>query len=47
MSDKEFEKFAERFCDGYCKFPYICKTQDQLKTVCESCPIQELHKEMA
>ena len=42
MSDVEFEKTVERFCDNYCKFPYICKDEEQLHAVCDCCPIVEL-----
>ena len=42
MSNEEFEKFVEQFCDGYCKFPYICKTQEQLETACDNCPITKI-----
>ena len=42
MSEQEFEKTVERFCDGYCKFPYVCKDEEQLHSVCDCCPIVEL-----
>lgn len=42
MNDQEYEKLIEPFCDSYCKFPYICKDEEQLETVCESCPIVRL-----
>ncbi len=42
MNEVDFERIAERFCDGYCKFPYICKEAEQLETVCEGCPITKL-----
>ena len=38
----DFEKEVERFCDGYCKFPLITKTQDVLDAKCESCPIVKI-----
>ena len=31
------EETAEKFCDNYCKYPYVCKTQDELDEVCEQC----------
>lgn len=42
MNNPEYEKLVERFCDGYCKFPYICKDEEQLETVCEACPIVKM-----
>lgn len=42
MNDEKFEKLCEPFCDNYCRFPYICTDEEQLETVCEACPIQEL-----
>lgn len=42
MNDQEYEKLVERFCNSYCKFPYICKDEEQLETVCESCPIVKM-----
>ena len=42
MTEQEFEKTVEQFCDNYCKFPYICKDEEQLHAVCDCCPIVEL-----
>lgn len=42
MSEADFEKMAEQFCDGYCKFPYICGSEDELRAKCENCPIMQL-----
>ncbi|MBO5019052.1 MAG: hypothetical protein J6D52_00150 [Clostridia bacterium] len=42
MNDQEYEKLVEPFCDSYCKFPYICKDEEQLETVCEACPIVKM-----
>lgn len=42
MNDQEYEKLVERFCDSYCKFPYICKDEEQLETVCADCPIVKM-----
>lgn len=42
MTEQEFEKTVKRFCDGYCKFPYICKDEEQLHAVCDCCPVVEL-----
>ena len=42
MNDQEYEKLVELFCDSYCKFPYICKDEEQLETVCEACPIVKM-----
>ncbi len=46
MTDEKYEKLCERFCDGYCKFPYICKTEEDLESKCESCPICEMAEEI-
>lgn len=42
MNDQEYEKLVEPFCDSYCKFPYICKDEEQLETVCAGCPIVKM-----
>lgn len=42
MNEQEYEKLVEPFCDSYCKFPYICKDEEQLETVCEACPIVKM-----
>ena len=34
------EEMAEKFCDEYCRFPYIC-TQEELDEKCENCVIEE------
>ncbi len=38
----DFEKTVEKFCDNYCKYPYTCADEDELREKCESCPICEL-----
>lgn len=35
----DFEKEVEQFCDNYCKYPQICKGQDELEEKCDVCPI--------
>lgn len=35
------QETAEKICDGYCKYPYLCKSQDELDEVCEQCFIVE------
>lgn len=42
MNKTDFENTAERFCDGYCKFPYICRREEELEAKCENCPLTEL-----
>jgi hypothetical protein len=42
MSDVEFERLVEPFCDGYCRYPIECASQDDLEEKCESCPIVAL-----
>ena len=44
MSKIDFEKIAERFCDGYCKFPQLCSGQEELEEKCAACPINCLEK---
>lgn len=33
------EETAEKFCDNYCKYPYLCKSQDELDEVCDHCEV--------
>ena len=42
MNDQEYEKLVERFCDSYCKYPYSCKDEEELETVCVDCPIVKM-----
>lgn len=42
MNEQEYEKLVEKFCDSYCKFPYICKDEEELETVCADCPIVKM-----
>lgn len=43
MTDKQtIEAFAGLICDNYCKFPVICKTEDDLELACVGCPIENL-----
>lgn len=44
MTEIRFEKIAERFCDGYCKFPDICASQDEMEAKCAACPINSLEE---
>ena len=41
---KKVELLAARMCDVYCRFPFICKSQDKLCGICEECPLNELIK---
>ncbi len=41
-SNMDFEKTVEMFCDGFCKYPYTCADEDELREKCENCPICEL-----
>ena len=38
------ESLAGEICDRYCKFPFICRNQENLDSVCEACPLNELIK---
>ena len=42
MDKKTLEKLTGVFCDRYCKYPYICRTQDKLDIVCEQCPMNRM-----
>ena len=35
------EELAEKICDEYCRFPYIC-TQEQMDEKCENCVLNHL-----
>ena len=35
--EAEANKVAETFCDGYCRFPRECGSQDELERHCDSC----------
>lgn len=32
-------KTAEEICDGYCKYPGSCTSDEELQDICEQCPI--------
>ena len=36
------EAMRELFCDNYCKYPLICKTQDEMDGICEECLLSKL-----
>lgn len=38
----DFEKEVETFCDNYCKFPEVCREQEELEEKCNNCPIVKL-----
>lgn len=39
------EEQTERICDYYCRFPkYKDFSQKELETICEKCPIKEVHE---
>ena len=42
MDSERLEKITEKFCDKYCKYPYVIKKQDELDDICENCPMNEL-----
>ena len=42
MTDEEFEKIVESFCDKFCRFPRTCADQDMLEEQCDKCPICKL-----
>lgn len=42
MLEQELEAIREVFCDKFCKYPFICKTQDEIDDICEECPLNKL-----
>ena len=42
MDKQTLEELTGEFCDKYCKYPYICGTEDALDTVCEQCPMNRM-----
>ena len=42
MSQQDLEALRERFCDGYCIYPYICENEEELDSYCDKCPLNEL-----
>ena len=42
MDKQQLEEITGEFCDKYCKYPLVCTKQEQLDTVCEGCPMNEL-----
>ncbi len=39
---EQFETLVEPFCDKYCKFPFKCKTEEELEKACTDCQAQKL-----
>lgn len=33
---------ASAVCDYCCRFPYICRNQQELENVCQECPVTRL-----
>ena len=42
MDEKQLEEIAEKFCDKYCKYPYLINEQSKLDDICENCPMNQL-----
>lgn len=37
-----FEEIATKICDDYCKYPDMCKSEDDLYKICENdCPLNK------
>lgn len=36
------EELKEKFCDGYCQFPNLTRTQEDLDGMCKECPLNSL-----
>lgn len=37
---------ASKMCDEYCKYPYICRDQEELNEKCRACPLKNCIKEI-
>ncbi len=36
------EQAAQELCEGYCKWPDVCQTQEALDEKCYSCPLVKI-----
>ena len=36
------EEVVVKICDDYCKYPDICKKEDDLMKICDECPLNRL-----
>lgn len=41
QAGKVRDDLAEQFCDKYCRYPLLCKDQDELLNHCEGCPFED------
>lgn len=42
MLEQELEAMRQVFCDKYCKYPYICESEEEIDGICEECPLNKL-----
>lgn len=35
---EQLDEIATKICDDYCKYPHMCKSEDDLFKICEECP---------
>lgn len=38
------EEMCELMCDNYCRYPEETRDQEELDTICESCPLSKLQE---
>ena len=36
------EEVCVKICDDYCKYPMLCKREDDLLKICDECPLNKL-----
>ena len=46
MTEVEFEALAEQFCDGFCKYPDMRLSEEEMRGRCEECPLNRIEKEV-
>ncbi len=42
MLEQELEAMRQVFCDNYCKYPYICESEEHMEGICDECPLNKL-----
>jgi len=40
--EREAERLAEEFCDGYCRWMRECTEEDELEEKCSKCPLEKM-----
>lgn len=36
------EEVSVKICDDYCKYPNMCRKEDDLLKICDECPLNKL-----